>query len=210
MKIQKNIYSLLLIILLAFGLYSCQKGITKTGPAEESATTVSWRGFDPLELPADKVIVPKEYPQKGTVSGSGVVSRENMASSDTTDLFVEDLPDSADSLNNQAYRVQIFSSKVYGEARHEAKIAEEIFDRPLSIDYEVPYYKIRVGSFDNRNKAEEYQMKAKAAGYTNAWVVLVNINVKETSPLYQDEMLLPPADSLNMPDSLNENTDDEN
>lgn len=211
MKRQKNIYKLLLVFILALGLYSCQKAATRTSPADEQATTTTERGFDPLDLPSDNVIVPKQFPQKGEISGSGVVSKESMMTDDSTGIPVEDLPDSADSLNNQAYRIQIFSSKVYGEARHEAKIAEEIFDRPLSIDYEVPYYKIRVGSFQSRDQAEEYQMKAKAAGYTNAWVALVNINVKETAPLYDGEQLLPPAnDSLNVSDSLNENSNDEN
>lgn len=211
MKILKNIYNLALIIILAFSLYSCQKSATKTHPSEAESTISTDRGFDPLELAADNVIVPRQYPQKGEITGFEVVTKEHMTASDSSGILIENLPDTVDSLNNQAYRVQIFSSKVYGEARHEAKIAEEIFDRPLSIDYEVPYYKIRVGSFASHNKAEEYQMKAKAAGYTNAWVVIVNVNVKETSPLYKDELLLPPAgDTTEVLDSLDENGNDEN
>ena len=57
----------------------------------------------------------------------------------------------------------------------------------MYLDYEVPYYKVRVGSFGSREEAEEYQQRAKAAGYRNAWVVMVNLGVKEAKPLY-DEM----------------------
>ncbi|MBU0984142.1 MAG: SPOR domain-containing protein, partial [candidate division Zixibacteria bacterium] len=90
------------------------------------------------------------------------------------------------SANNQAFRVQIFTSKLYNDARQALRVAEEIFDRQLYIDYEVPYFKVRVGSFDTRDAAEAYQLKAKAAGYGNAWVVLVTVGVVEAAPLYDD------------------------
>ncbi len=91
-----------------------------------------------------------------------------------------------DSVNGQAYRIQLYTSKLYGEARHELRVAQEIFDRPVFLDYEVPYYKIRVGSFADRDKADEYLQRVKAAGYSTAWVVIVNVGVKEAAPLYRD------------------------
>ena len=95
------------------------------------------------------------------------------------------LNEQIDTLNNQAFRVQILTTKVYGEARTALRVAEEIFDRPVFMDYEVPYFKLRVGNFAEREIAENYQQRARAAGYTNAWVVVVTVAVEEPAPLYE-------------------------
>ena len=70
------------------------------------------------------------------------------------------------------------------------QIAEEIFDHPIFLDYEVPYYKVRVGSFRDKESAEVYQLRAKSAGYNNAWVVMVTVNINKAENLYEDILLL--------------------
>ena len=57
----------------------------------------------------------------------------------------------------------------------------------MYVDYEVPNYKVRVGNFVDRNAAEDYQQRVRAAGYGNAWVVMVNIGIREVAPLYQED-----------------------
>ncbi len=103
----------------------------------------------------------------------------------TADDVGGNLIEPIDTLNNQAFRVQILTTKVYGEARTALRVAEEIFDRPVFMDYEVPYFKLRVGNFAERETAENYQQRAKAAGYTKAWVVVVTVGVEEPAPLYE-------------------------
>ena len=91
------------------------------------------------------------------------------------------------------------------------QVAEEIFDRPVYLDYEVPYFKIRVGSFFDRDQAEDYMMRARAAGYKEAWVVVTNVAVREAAPLYFDEPYPVFDDSLEKqihPDTLFETEDE--
>ncbi len=208
MKRITSIYRLLLIAAALIMLVGC--GAPSPGdedPADRQANGArDPRGFDPLELPADHEIVPDKYPRSGSISGKGVFvdASQPDTAADLTYAIPENFTEPVDSLNNQAYRVQIFTTKLYREAREAARVAEEIFDQRVYVDYEVPYFKVRVASFSDRDKAEEYQQKAKTAGYTSAWVVTVNINVKETAPLYDDygtPIMIEPEDTvINGPD----------
>lgn len=158
------------------------------------------RGYDPLELPEDREIVPEAHPRSGHISGQTAFVEVADMEADTVAAIAQLPPDAVDSLSNQAFRVQLFTSKAYGEARHAVNVAEEIFDRPVYLDYEVPYFKVRVGSFADREGAEEYMMRAKTAGYDNAWVVAVNVRVKETPSLYDESFVPVLPDSVNLPD----------
>lgn len=199
MKIEKNIYSILSIIICCLMIVGCTSKSQEI-PAEESQNeqqqTESSDKLNLLDLPDDRKVIPLENPKYGVISGSAVLIDVEPEQEDSVYQLIEDIPDEIDSLNSQAYRVQIFSSKKFGESRQAKIVAEEIFDRPVFLDYEVPYYKIRVGNFSNREKAEEYQQRAKSSGFKNAWVVVVIVNVKETSPMY-DELFSPEVlDSL--------------
>jgi hypothetical protein len=92
----------------------------------------------------------------------------------------------------EVYRVQIFTSRLYSEAARERTLAEEIFNLPISLDYEVPYYKLRVGDFKTRDEAENMVPEIKNIGYRNAWVARVVLRVKE-APEYElmEEPILP-------------------
>ncbi len=186
MRPTKNICSI--ICLLALLIISCAGNKTAKVDSSESTgldETGNQRNFNPFELSRDKEIIPEKFPQTGEIA-SFVFQIKDTVSSDTGSFFPIDIPEEIDTLNSQVFRVQLFTSKLYGEAKKEVKIAEEIFDRPVFIDYEVPYFKVRVGNFGDKEDAEDYQMAVKSTGYTSAWVVLVNINIKETKPLYED------------------------
>ena len=47
---------------------------------------------------------------------------------------------------------------------------------------------VRVGGFSDRYEAEDYMQLAKAAGYTNAWVVVVNLVAGGDEPLYDSSV----------------------
>lgn len=142
------------------------------------------RGYDPLELPRDREVVPVKNPRSGSIRGNDALIDAEEDPSDSAYFVADNLPIGLDTVNNQVFRVQLFTSKTYGEARRAVVVAEEIFDQPVYLDYEVPYYKIRVGNFANRDDAEEYQPRVRTAGYGNAWVVVVNLGVTEASPAY--------------------------
>jgi len=185
----RNIYSIPATVFCLF-LLSCQPAKQVADESADSGKTsaVSNRGFDPLELSADRDIIPIKYPRSGSILGSDIETSGDSASADSG-LTSAVIPMSMDTTNSQAYRIQVFTSKLYGEAKKELRIAEEIFDRPVFVDYEVPYFKVRVGSFSDRDEAEKYRQKVKAAGYRTAWVVIVNLAVKKAADLYDDGYL---------------------
>lgn len=206
----KSIYRFTGLLLVLIGLLlSCARppaGVEEQ-PVEEPAATGDPRGFDPLELPADREVIPARYPRAGKITGRQVLvgAETDESEIDTTYANLENFTREVDTLNSQAFRVQLFTSKLYQEARETARVAEEIFDQPVYVDYQVPNFKVRVGDFADRDDAESYAQRAKAAGYTSAWVVMVNVEVKEAAPLYDDmsgsflEESSVPKDSLPLP-----------
>lgn len=90
-----------------------------------------------------------------------------------------------DSSEVQLFRVQLLTIETYSDARRALAVAQEVFDQPVTLDYEVPYYKLRVGAFRERREAELYQQKAQTAGYPNAWVLLSAASVRQIQPMYQ-------------------------
>ncbi len=197
MRTRSDIYKFAAVLLtvLLIGGCAAKKQVAEEEKERSAVATVDTRGFDPLELPEDREIIPVTHPRSTDITGQNAFVQAD-ATVDTSYQQPEITSESIDSLNNQAYRIQIFTTKVYGDARFSVRVADEIFDRPISLDYEVPYYKVRVGNFDSREKAEDYLMKVKSAGYSDAWVVVVNVRVNEAAPLY-DELLAPQTiDSL--------------
>lgn len=155
-------------------------------PPADGAVPEELSRYDPLESDRDRQVVPKAFPSDNPIEAGGL--QQPLPPDTTADApgFVG--PDELfDSLNKQSFRVQLLTTKVYGEAREARRVAEEIFDRAVFMDYEVPYFKIRVGSFADRAAAESYQQRAKAAGYANAWVVVVMVEVQKAAPLYDPQ-----------------------
>ena len=185
-----NICKLTLPALLIVLTIGCSKILKDepTQPEKQQPTETSQpTRFDPLALDDDKVVVPAQYPQPGdVVLGQMDMQVSDIADSLGADTLIAPAPPSAiDTVNSQAFCVQLYTTKVYGDARYQVRVAEEIFDRPIILEYEVPYFKVRVGSFGSRDAADDYLMRAKTAGFTDAWVVAVTVNVQEAAPLYE-------------------------
>jgi hypothetical protein len=190
----KKLISICSLLILGFGfiLFSgCSRPQKPGNETKEADSGDPGYRFDPLDLSQDMEIVPQKYPQSGEIGGQLEAVELEAATDVTVTRPVVGLPDAIDTLNHQAYRVQLFTSKLYGEARQVLRVAQEIFDRPVFLDYEVPYFKVRVGSFSDREDAEDYQQRVKAAGYPEAWVVMVNVGVAKPASLYPEGT--PPA-----------------
>ena len=181
MKLPVAICSVLVAVCL---LLSAAPGCGPSKPADESRRRAETGDpatrFDPLELPQDRAVVPEVFPQPGAIAQTGLVGQPEASGRDVVTALAE----SVDTLSRQAYRIQLATTKVYGEAKRAAEVAEEIFDQPIHVDYEVPYFKVRVGGFATRRVAEDYQQRARAAGYADAWVVMVTLDIEELPPLY--------------------------
>lgn len=203
MRTLKNIFRLILIVTVAVILVGChqQASVGDEDLQEEQTSPEQYQRFDPLDLPADKEIVPEAYSMNIDLTHPNTIVTSDRSSAYTAGAMSEDVPLDFDSVNSQAFRIQILTSKVFGKAQKAVKVAEEIFDRPVYLDYEVPYFKVRVGSFYDRDQAEDYMMRARAAGYKEAWIVVTNVEVKEAKPLYFDNPFPVYSDSTDENDS---------
>lgn len=76
------------------------------------------------------------------------------------------------------YRVQIFASSTNEGAERVASEARFKFTEQVYVEYEPPYYKVRVGDYKNRSDAEILREKAKSLGYPDAWIVQTEVNAQ--------------------------------
>jgi hypothetical protein len=189
--------STLIILLAGLTLTSC--AVRRVEPEEQKSgeKAPTEMPFDPLASPADRVIVPEEYP---------IESPQLAQATDTLATHLQaaygQIDSTATAEPSEVYRVQIFTSRLYTEANRERAIAEEIFNLPVYLDYEVPYYKLRVGDFTMRGDAEDMLPEIKAIGYRNAWVARVILRVKEAPEFnLSEEPILPetPGDTSSVP-----------
>ncbi|MBD3402050.1 hypothetical protein GF420_04080 [candidate division GN15 bacterium] len=211
MRSTRNICSIILagcvVLLLAVGC-GAPGPSDEEAPSEERPEWMGPRGVDPLELPEDRRVVPSERPRQGVIAGRDALVLKDTVTTDTGYVALPVGETGPDTLTSQAYRVQLFTAKLFSDARTEVQIAEEIFDQPVYLDYEVPYFKVRVGNFSERDNAERYRRQAQGAGYDNAWVVLVNTEVREAAPLYDELPLIPTDTTQAVTDTLEYYDDD--
>ncbi|MCH9032759.1 MAG: hypothetical protein IIB00_10960 [candidate division Zixibacteria bacterium] len=124
--------------------------------------------FDPLGNELDRIVVPEAF-AKDTSSkeeGLGIIGP---APPPDFGLAVDTSGEAYD-----VYQAQLFNSTIYSESFLERRIAEEIFDEPVFLDYEAPYFKVRLGEFRKKREAENYLRQiVKRSGYNDAWVLRV-------------------------------------
>ena len=75
--------------------------------------------------------------------------------------------------NEIYYQIQIFASKFPEEAQNLVDALESNFGKAVNIDYEAPYYKVRLGEFETQKKAENFLRKVRQKGFPQAWVVKI-------------------------------------
>ncbi len=69
------------------------------------------------------------------------------------------------------FRVQCFASSSIDAVREKKKEVESKTGLAAYIAYAEPYYKLHLGDFTSREKAEQGLQKIKRAGYADAWIV---------------------------------------
>ena len=71
----------------------------------------------------------------------------------------------------KGYRIQVAISQDEKDLIDIKEKLEEVIKENIYIKFELPNYKLRVGNFDSRKKAEAYRNKVIQLGYRSAWVV---------------------------------------
>ncbi len=144
---------------------------------------------DGIDYEKDMFLVPEVIPEKTEITTPENVSQLDWATIDS----LRRLNPKIDSVRT-IYRVQLFASQYYSEAGYEREVAEEIFDQPVYLVYEVPYYKLLMGNCTDLSSGERLLRRARSLGYENGWLV-------ESPPdsIYYKTLMLP--DSLGLIDT---------
>lgn len=122
--------------------------------------------FDPFSLGGDDIVIPKKVDSPGDEDG------EDVWESIKNKYRGQAAPDDEMTMG---FRVQIFSSLQLGEAIKIKYEASSRFKHEVYLDYEAPAYKVRVGNFKDKEKADALSSVAQKSGYFDAWVVKTKV-----------------------------------
>jgi|CXWL01.1.fsa_nt_gi hypothetical protein len=74
-------------------------------------------------------------------------------------------------LSGVVIRIQILTTTSFAQARMASRVAQELFDQPVSVDFESPNFKVRVGRFPSNGDATQQLDRIRQAGFSNPIVV---------------------------------------
>jgi len=77
----------------------------------------------------------------------------------------------------EGFRIQIFESMVSSIARAEAKRFQNILGDTVYIDFETPLYKLRIGNYIDRKKAEKAISAIERLGAKDTWIIRTKIDM---------------------------------
>jgi cell division protein FtsN len=69
------------------------------------------------------------------------------------------------------FRVQVFATTDAAAAERVRAGVAARFTEKVSVDYEAPYHKVRVGSCSSSDACRDLQERLRAAGYATVWIV---------------------------------------
>ena len=144
---------LLVVSVNCFGIRPCVKE-----QWEKDRRMQAEKSFDPWRVEKEDAIVVQEKEaeiQQEFSPGVGEIEETGEGQGDHETL----------------YRIQIFASKFPQEARDLADSVALRFGKPARVDYEIPYYKVRLGDFDSLGEAEDFLRLVRRRGFPQAWVV---------------------------------------
>lgn len=75
----------------------------------------------------------------------------------------------------RGFRVQLMAAGSRTDAERIAREARARLTVSVYVDFESPYFKVRAGDFTDRAKALELRDRARANGYSEAWVVTTTV-----------------------------------
>ena len=78
----------------------------------------------------------------------------------------------------EGFRVQILATKELVTAEQLQKQLLDNLNQNIYIVFEAPNYKVRVGDFIDRKKAETLRQKMIKEGYSSAWIIRTRIKPK--------------------------------
>lgn len=145
------------LLLLCFGLASC------AAPGASSRKQAVQEAFDPSSLEDDDIV--KEYPYPDALSPGQQPLPPPPAQPIGQRSTQESVEPSAGHQQVQGYRVQIFVSQERSKAEEMKRKAAATFAAPVYVDFEPPWYKIRIGDYQTEQEARSMLEEINARGY---------------------------------------------
>ena len=71
----------------------------------------------------------------------------------------------------KGYRIQVMISENQEDLILEKEKLESVIKEKIYIQFELPNYKLRIGNFSTRKKAELYRTKIVQLGYRSSWII---------------------------------------
>lgn len=163
--------SLVIISVAIFLIVSCSS--LRFHPAKQKVADPRTKGeesFDPLDFEEDKEIVTQREYQRTETQGEEEKSQ----------FYPEyESPEKAKYEYKTVYRVQVYASKIPSQAEAFADSVEAIFgSEKIYVEYQVPYYRVRVDECASFDEAEELLSRLKKIGFKQAWVVKVRVKIE--------------------------------
>jgi hypothetical protein len=159
LKIMDNFLYVVLILGIIVGCAGTKKEVVQEPPPQ--IRLVMDESFDPLTLNDDDLSFPSL-----SVKPSGEVESYTPLPVKLDSITVNELTD--------GYRIQIFSTKDLEKAVAIKQIAIDQLDSlgvKTYLDFDSPYYKIRIGDYLNQENAENSIGFIRSLGYPSAWIV---------------------------------------
>ncbi|MCP4632476.1 MAG: SPOR domain-containing protein [candidate division Zixibacteria bacterium] len=151
-------------IILAVFLQSCA-GIQPyyDDNTSKDTRTKAEKDYDPLGFEGDGEVL---------VSIDGDASGGSYSGIDDYQLIGKPL-DSLNARGSFVYRVQVFTSRFLQEAENARDELFGQFEETIYLDFEKPYYKVRMGDFLTPEEGEGFLSEVRDLGYTEVWLVKV-------------------------------------
>ncbi len=154
------------VVSAALALAGCAGTRPSSQPQSKAApaATAPDESFDPLTLQDDDL----QFPAEPAVQPA---RQPEQASPSTTESAPENV-------QIDGFRVQLFATKDYENALVVRKEAEFVFidyGHNVYVEFDAPYYKVRVGDCKTREEAEALRELARKNGYPSAWIVKTKV-----------------------------------
>lgn len=169
MTITANIFKIFLVIIIFIA--GCNTRLHRSDTRTDKRTRAEKR-FDPLGfIGDDKVITGKGRKTEKLVRMDTAIIPDAQTDSvtntdDSTWVDFEEEP-------VVVFRVQVFASKSFDEAQEFAAEIEPLFPEGVFVEYQMPYYKVRVGEYYDPDEGESVLEEVKQMGFRNAWLVRI-------------------------------------
>jgi len=170
-----------MVALLYFLVFGCASQKKKLMPMPEQRPVIEMdESFDPLTLDDEDITFEPIHETKPQPAGTIV------------------LPEEQDSMEvenklTDGYRIQLLSTKSLEAATESKQIAMEQFEElgvNFYLEFDSPYYKVRMGDYLTREEAERDREIVRSRGYPKAWIV--------PSRVWTNPKVISPSDSLNI------------